>query len=135
MSDSYPSKKSILKSKKIRRNRNPKGDSHGITELKSILPAVGDALGLAQKTQEMAVLSLWNQQVPQRYQGKTRPLRLKLQGEQWILQVIVTNGAVASELSFELLDIAQRINLFTAQTGIHIERIDLGVGQVEKPGC
>ncbi len=128
MTDTYPYKPSKRAYKKIRRKRD--GNSHVISELSSILPAVGDALGLAEKTQEMAVLSLWNQQLPQRYHGKTRPLRLKQEGKHWVMQVIVMNGAVASELSFDLSDITQRINTFTVQTGIHLERIELGVGQV-----
>ncbi len=114
--------------RKIQRKRE--GGAHAITELKSILPAVGDALGLAQKTQEMAVLALWHQQISSKYQGKTRPLRLKQQAGQWVLQVIVSDGAIASELSFALPEITARINLFSVQTGIQLTRIELGVGTV-----
>ena len=110
--------------KKIHREKSD------LITIQNILPDVGKSIGLEKKTQEMAVLGLWRQMVPPAYGNDSRAMALRPQGGRYIMQVRVRDGNTASNLSFELEGVKQRINSFARETGIVIERIELGVGRL-----
>ncbi|MBK8189752.1 MAG: DUF721 domain-containing protein [Vampirovibrionales bacterium] len=96
-----------------------------LTSLANVLPQVGESLGLERKAAELAMLALWRELTPPPYRDRSRALKIIRQGEAQVLQVGVEDGATAGDLSFQLEAIRARLNAFSAQTGVTIDRIQL----------
>lgn len=107
-----------------KRARVPRAASN-LTSLASVLPDVGRALGLDRKAAELATMALWRELTPEPYRSRSRALKLLMRGHVCVLQVGVDDGATASDLSFQLEAIRTRMNVFSAQTGVTVDRIDL----------
>lgn len=102
--------------------------SRPIESVSQVLPTVGRQLHLDQKVQEWSVLALWEQIVDSAFQNTTRALKIQSMGGQKQLVVLVTNHALASELTFCLEEYRDRLNGFFPQTGLKIDKIKLRMG-------
>ncbi len=110
-----------------------------LSSLTDLLPAFSRDIGLERKVNEMALLALWISQVtivagPEAAE-QSRATRLKKQGNQVLLQVKVSNAALASELGFHLPAIREGLNRFSPQTGLMVDRIQLSVGILKQAEC
>lgn len=93
----------------------------------AILPLVGRNLGLDRKVQEWSVLSLWDQVIDPAFEGKTKALKIRVNGKQNRLVVGARHSAVATELTFFTETYRTRLNTYANQTGVEIHAIDIQV--------
>lgn len=94
-----------------------------LSRLAQVLPQVSVDLALDQKVKEWAVLRLWDQCLPEAYQGKTQANRIRNRNGKHILEVVVSDPTLASHLAMMLDQLCEAINQFTPQTGVHIDGI------------
>jgi hypothetical protein len=105
-----------------------------LSSLGDVLPGLYRDLDMDKKVNEFALLGLWPSLV-QTFLGvsgaaQTRAFRLRKQGYQTVLMVKVSNAALASELSFQLMHLKEALNGYTPQTGLTVDRIQLMVGSL-----
>jgi hypothetical protein len=109
-----------------------KRKSGSMASVSDVLNRVCESLRFDEKVGEMALLTLWKDQL-QRVMGEyavrsTKAVRIKRSGEQVILQVYVLNASLASELGLLLPDLLQKLNAYSPQTGVLLSHISLTVG-------
>lgn len=94
-----------------------------------LLQQVAQQMGLHEKAKEFGVLHVWKTIVPQALQAHCRAESIYKKGNAYFLRVKVNSPSLASELSFELESLLEKINAYTPQTGIHLAGIELRVGK------
>jgi hypothetical protein len=98
-------------------------------DFNSLLQVVVRNLGLDKKAREFGVLSVWKVVVPEAYRESTKADSIYYKGKKAYLRIKVKHPTVASELGFELESLLEKMNGYSAQTGIHLEGIELRVGR------
>lgn len=107
------------KPRRVAGHANPIGD---------VLPQVSQMLNLDKKVQEWSVMALWEKIIDASFQGATTPLKLKTVNNKTILSVEARHASVAAELMFYTHQYVERLNAFSAQTGITIHQLEIRSG-------
>ena len=122
--------KKVARDQRQSRWRRKKEGNKPVQNLAHVLPTLQKALGLDQKVQELALLSVWSHVVDARFKDVTKPFQIKTEGHKKILMVAVAHGVIGTELSFSLPQIKTKLNSYQAQTGLVVDDIRFLVRQV-----
>jgi hypothetical protein len=93
--------------------------------LDRILQRVAHTLHMEDKAGEFALFQVWHTILPQRFQGKTRPVRIYYKGRHSGLEVAVDSPVAAQELGFEREYLLDALNRYSLETGIRLKEITL----------
>jgi Dna[CI] antecedent, DciA len=85
----------------------------------SIMPEVSKTMNLPQKIAEMAVMALWPSVGP----PQTKALGVKRVGTKSHLVIAAATPHVAMQLTYQLDGLLSRLNSYTPQTGLRLDKI------------
>lgn len=98
-----------------------------------VLSKICDTLAIEQKVGEMAVLTLWTEQVKiavGAYAAQSsKATHVSKRGKQSVLEVSVLSASLASELGLMLPSLLTALNSFSPQTGVYLNHVRLTVKQ------
>jgi hypothetical protein len=92
-------------------------------DLNRIIQRVAEALRLDSKAAEYAMLQVFEVVIPEQYKGKAKANRIYYKGKQAVLEVHVASPLIAQELGFERMTLLERMNTYSAQTGIRLNEL------------